>query len=145
MIEDVEELTSVDRSAATALWAEAGLTRPWNSPGVDFDRALASPSSAVLGVKDQTTLVGTVMVGSDGHRGWIYYLAVAQRARHSGRATRLVRAAEVWLGERGIDKVQLMVRGDGGPVRSFYENLGYGEADVVVLSRWLRDPATPDG
>jgi hypothetical protein len=56
------------------LWSDAGLTRPSNDPLADFDRALASTPAAVLGLFDHGTLAGTVMVGDDGHRGWVYYL-----------------------------------------------------------------------
>ena len=72
---DVRELTAADRPSATALWSEVGLTRPWNDPGADFDRAVAGPTSCVLGAFDDG-LAATSMVGHDGHRGWVYYLAV---------------------------------------------------------------------
>ena len=59
---------------------EAGLTRPWNDPNADIALALATPSSTVLAGRIDGRLVATAMVGSDGHRGWVYYLAVARRA-----------------------------------------------------------------
>src|SRR5262249_54570623 len=73
----VEVLTNDDRVAAAELWAAVELTRPWNDPLVDFDRAIEGPTSTVLGLRDDGNIVGTVMVGHDGHRGWIYYLAVS--------------------------------------------------------------------
>lgn len=125
-----------DRAAAVALWQACGLTRPWNDPAADFDRALAGEGSAVLGLCDGGALVGTVMVGEDGHRGWLYYLAVAPGHRGRGLARALVAAAEDWLRARGVPKVQLMVR-DGNDAAGLYATLGYEPAAVTVLARWL--------
>lgn len=125
------------RDAAVALWHEAGLTRPWNDPHADLDRALAGPASTVLAVCDGPQLVGTVMVGHDGHRGWVYYLAVARDSRRRGVGTTLMRAAEDWLHQRGIPKLQLMVRSDNGAAAAFYAPLGYEPVDVTVFGRRL--------
>ena len=125
------------RPAAVALWHAAGLTRPWNDPEADLQRALQGPSSTVLAALDGKRLVGTVMVGSDGHRGWIYYLAVDEAARGRGWGRRLVQESEDWLRARGVPKVQLMVRTTNTGVLAFYAALGYEDADVHVLGRRL--------
>jgi ribosomal protein S18 acetylase RimI-like enzyme len=122
---------------AVALWHEAGLTRPWNDPDADLTRALAGPASDVLAVVDDDRLLGTAMVGHDGHRGWLYYLSVASAARRRGVGTALVRACEAWLVERDVPKVQLMVRRDNAPALAFYAPLGYDLVDVTVLGRRL--------
>ena len=85
-------------------------------------------------------MIGTVIVGSDGHRGWVYYLAVRDAHRHQGIGRMLMTAAEQWLREAGAVKVQLMVRHENAPVIGFYESVGYERSDVEVLSRWLREP-----
>ncbi|WP_445996881.1 GNAT family acetyltransferase [Okibacterium fritillariae] len=125
-------------AAATRLWEEAGLTRPWNPPAEDFARAVGGETSAVLGAFDGDELVGTAMVGHDGHRGWIYYLAVAETRRGSGLGRQLNDAAEEWMRERDVPKVQLMVRSTNAGVVDFYERLGYEDGEVVVLGKWLR-------
>lgn len=136
---DVGELPGELREAAVALWHECGLTRPWNDPVADLARALDGPSSTVLAVLDGVgpRLVGTAMVGHDGHRGWVYYLAVHPSRRGSGIGRSLMTASERWLASRGIPKIQLMVRGDNRPALGFYDRLGYEHADVVVLGRRL--------
>jgi ribosomal protein S18 acetylase RimI-like enzyme len=91
----------------------------------------------VLGLRDDDELVGTVMVGFDGHRGWIYYLAVTPRRRGQGFGKVLMNAAESWLGAKGARKVQLMVRSDNEEALGFYQRIKYERAPVVVLSRWL--------
>jgi ribosomal protein S18 acetylase RimI-like enzyme len=122
---------------AVALWHDAGLTRPWNDPDADLRRALDGSSSTVLAGLDADRLVATAMVGHDGHRGWVYYLAVRADAHGRGYGRALMRACEDWLRERGVPKVNLMVRGDNAAARGFYAALGYGTDDVVVLSRRL--------
>ena len=137
---DVRELTAADRPSATALWSEVGLTRPWNDPGADFDRAVAGPTSCVLGAFD-AGLAATAMVGHDGHRGWVYYLAVDPARRGDGVGRRMMREAERWLLERGAVKINVMVRHDNAAALGFYERLGYEDAETTVLARWLDDPA----
>lgn len=138
---DVRPLTADERELAVDLWEAAGLTRPWNDPVADFDRAVAGPGAAVLGAFTGDTLVGTVMVGDDGHRGWVYHLAVADERRRSGIGRTLMAAAEDWVRSRGVPKLNLMVRGDNRAALGFYERLGYATDDVVVLSRRLTAPA----
>ena len=70
-----------DRDAVIVLWTAAGLTRPWNDPVLDFERALGGPSSTILVGEADGALVATAMVGHDGHRGWVYYVAVREDAR----------------------------------------------------------------
>ncbi len=86
---------------------------------------------------DGARVVSTVMVGHDGHRGWVYYLAVDPHERGQDLGRRMMRAAEEWLGTRGAVKVQLMVRATNTEVLAFYERVGYSAEDVTVLSRWL--------
>jgi ribosomal protein S18 acetylase RimI-like enzyme len=136
---DVRELTLRDREDALDLWERCGLTRPWNPPAADFDRAVAGPSSAVLGVFDHDALAATVMVGDDGHRGWVYYVGVDPDRRTRGVGRAAMGAAEDWLRARGVRKVELMVRAGNDGAAAFYDGLGYRREDVGVFSRWLDD------
>jgi ribosomal protein S18 acetylase RimI-like enzyme len=124
-------------ASAVALWHEAGLTRPWNDPLEDLQRALTGPASTVLAGSEDGDLLATAMVGHDGHRGWVYYLAVRPDARGRGHGRTMMRAGETWLAERQVPKCNLMVRADNEAVQAFYAALGYGRDDVVVLSRRL--------
>jgi len=120
----------------TALWEACGLTRPWNDPARDFALALGSGASAVLVVRKGDALVGSVMVGFDGHRGWVYYLAVSPAHRRKGLGRALMAAAEAWLRARGAPKIQLMVR-EGNDALGFYQALGLERQKVVTLGRFL--------
>jgi ribosomal protein S18 acetylase RimI-like enzyme len=128
---------AADRDAVIAAWKEAGLTRPWNDPVDDFERACAGATSAVLVGIEGEDLVATAMVGDDGHRGWVYYVAVREDVRGHGHGRAMMAAAEAWLRERGVVKVQLMIRDTNLGVVGFYESLGYEETPVRVLGRWL--------
>ena len=134
---EIGEVPRTSIEAAAALWRDAGLTRPWNDPLDDLRRALAGPASTVLAGIENEALVATAMVGHDGHRGWVYYLAVRESGRGRGLGRKMMQACESWLAERGVPKLNIMVRGDNAAARGFYESLGYGLDDVVVLSRRL--------
>lgn len=134
---ELRHLTATDTAQCVALWEACGLTRPWNDPAGDLARALAGPSSTVLGAVEADRLIGTVMVGHDGHRGWVYYLAVDADRRGTGVGRTLMAKAEHWLGEQGVPKVQLMVRTSNAAVVDFYQRLGYSDQGCVVLGRFL--------
>jgi ribosomal protein S18 acetylase RimI-like enzyme len=123
--------------AAVALWRDVGLTRPWNDPDSDLRRALDGAASEVLGGVEAGQLVATAMVGHDGHRGWVYYVAVRPDVRGRGHGRQMMRACEEWVAERGIEKLNLMVREDNDTARGFYRAIGYSPDEVVVLSRRL--------
>lgn len=138
----IGEAADADVDAIIALWRACGLVRDWNDPTGDIARARGGTSSAILVGRDNGMIVGSVMVGHDGHRGWFYYLSVHPDAQRRGHGRSLVEAAERWLAARGIDKAMLMIRPDNAAVRAFYEKLGYFDQPRTVLARWLdgREP-----
>lgn len=134
---EIGVLTEAEIPPAAALWEAAGLTRPWNDPIADARRALAGPASTILAARRDGVLVGTVMTGHDGHRGWVYYLAVAVNAQRGGIARQLMAAAEHWCAVAGVPRLNLMVRAGNTGVLGFYDRLGYRASDVVVLQKDL--------
>jgi ribosomal protein S18 acetylase RimI-like enzyme len=135
---EIGELCEAEIESAVALWREAGLLRPWNDPRADIRLALGGPSSAVLAARVEARLAATAMVGWDGHRGWLYYLAVARDLQRRGIGARMVKAAEDWLAARGAPKLNLLVRAENDAVVGFYESLGYRRSDTIMLQRVLR-------
>jgi hypothetical protein len=134
----IESLPPARFDQAIALWHEAGLTRPWNDPLDDLRRAVAGPASTVLAGSDGEVLLATAMVGHDGHRGWVYYLAVRPEDRGRGYGRAMMRACETWLAARDVPKIDLMVRTENDAVLAFYAAIGYGRDDVFVMSKRLR-------
>lgn len=137
----IEAASAAHVQAVTALWQACGLTRPWNDPRADFATALES-GNAVLVAREGDTLAGSVMVGFDGHRGWVYYLAVAPDRRRAGLGRALMTAAEAWLRAKGAPKIQLMVREDNAEAIGFYEALGMERQKVVTLGRFFAKEAS---
>lgn len=133
----IRPLQAAEIDAAVALWETAGLTRPWNDPHQDCRRAMGGPASEVLTAIVGGQLVGTVMVGHEGHRGWIYYLAVEPSLRGQQIGAQLVAAAEDWLREQNIPKLMLMVREGNDVVASFYDKLGYSRQQVMTFGKFL--------
>lgn len=128
---------SHDRDDIVQLWTLCGLVRHYNPPERDFDFARGRENSDILTLRAGGELVGAVMVGHDGHRGWVYYLAVDPQHQRQGHGARLVAAAEQWLLDRHVRKCQLMVRKTNLGVVEFYDTLGYEKSPVVVMQRWL--------
>jgi ribosomal protein S18 acetylase RimI-like enzyme len=118
------------------------LTRPWNDPAADIALARKGVNAAVLTGRDGSDIVASVLVGHDGHRGWVYYVAVDPDHRHKGYGRVIMDAAEDWLRERGIEKLQLMVRPDNTQVQAFYQSLDYFEQERIIYAKWLdgREP-----
>ena len=133
----IGDLTEDRYDEAVALWHRVGLTRPWNDPLTDLRNAVEGPSSTVLALVTDR-LLGTAVVGVDGHRGWMYYLAVQPAAQSTGIGRALVAAAEEWVAARGIPKLMLMVRSDNAAVLGFYASLGYEVNDVATLGKRIR-------
>ncbi len=125
MTVDIRAFALDDEDAVVALWEEAGLTRPWNDPRADIQRKLTVQPELFLVAVQGERVVGSVMAGYDGHRGWLYYLATAASHRGQGIGRRLVAEAERLLEAMGCPKVQLMVRPDNTGARGFYDELGY--------------------
>jgi GNAT superfamily N-acetyltransferase len=138
----VADIAEADVAAVIALWQACGLTRPWNDPASDIGLARREPNSTVLIGRDGDAIVATVMVGYDGHRGWVYYVATDPGRRAKGYGRAIMNAAEDWLRAAGIAKLQLMVRRDNVKAGAFYQSIGYAEAQTIVFAKWLdgREP-----
>ncbi len=130
-------ITDAEVDAVIALWERCGLTRPWNDPRADIALAARSADAEILVGHVAEVVTATVMVGFDGHRGWIYYLAVDPEARRGGHGRRMMAAAEAWLRERGAPKLMLMVRETNTAAASFYERLGYVLEPRLLFAKWL--------
>src|SRR5947208_6707727 len=104
----ISPITDADVPALIALWQRCGLTRPWNDPAGDIAFVRRGANATILVGRADGAIVASVMVGHDGHRGWVYYVAVdpQQRKKDFGRV--VMAAAEDWLRQQGIAKVQLM-------------------------------------
>jgi len=132
-----------DAPATTALWRDCGLVIPANDPLAEFHLARGREASDILLAVEDGTILGSILVGHDGHRGWLYYLATAPAVRGRGIARGLIAAAEAWLKARSIPKVQLLVRDTNTGVIGLYETLGFARHPVSVMQKVLIPRDTP--
>ena len=127
-----------DTEDVVALWEAAGLTRPWNDPRKDIARKLeVQPELFVVAVDEAGRVVGSVMAGYDGHRGWMNYLAADPGSRSVGVGRALVEHVEQALRALGCPKVNIQVRSSNASVVAFYEHLGYVIDDTIDLGKRL--------
>lgn len=133
----IRPFDAADEPAVVALWQRCGLTRPWNDPHKDIRRKLAVRPDLFLVAKTDGAVVGTVMVGYDGHRGWINYLGVDPACRRRGIGRALMDEAERLLRVEGCPKINLQVRTSNSEAIEFYRRIGYAMDDVVSFGKRL--------
>jgi ribosomal protein S18 acetylase RimI-like enzyme len=134
-----------DEDAVVALWHAAGLTRPWNDPHRDIVRKKQVQRELFLVAEDPSSasgrpagaIVGTAMAGYDGHRGWVYYVAVAPDRQGEGLGRLLMAEAETLLLELGCPKANVQVRSGNEAVTTFYDRLGYAPDHATSLGKRL--------
>jgi hypothetical protein len=127
-----------DEPAVVALWTTVfGYAAPHNHPATDIRCKLAVQRELFFVAILDGHLVGTVMGGYDGHRGWIYRLAVAADFRRRGVGTALVAHVEQALQKRGCLKINLQVLASNAETVAFYEKLGYGVEERVSMGKLL--------
>ena len=133
----IRSFQPADETAVVALWQACGLTRPWNDPHADIARKLTEQPELFLVGTLGDEVIASAMVGFDGHRGWVYYLAVAPRYRKQSYGRALMQEAERLLIERGCPKLNLQVRSSNAEVIEFYRRLGYVLDETVSLGKRL--------
>ena len=126
-----------EEAVVTTLWRTCGLAMPWNDIEAEFRLALGRSNSDILVALADDRIVGSVMVGHEGHRGWLYYVATDPARRGQGVARQLIGEAEGWLKARGMPKVQLLVRATNTAVMRYYEALGYKSVPSALMQKLL--------
>jgi GNAT superfamily N-acetyltransferase len=135
MTTKIRAITDDDVDQVVKLWAASGVARPWNDPAKDIEFARRGPHSTTLVAVDASLVMASAMVGEDGHRGWVYYVAASPDRQGTGLGRQIMDAAEEWLKKRGVWKVQVLVRADNAKVKQFYEHLGYRNTGVSCFQK----------
>jgi ribosomal protein S18 acetylase RimI-like enzyme len=133
----IRPFAAEDQEAVIALWQDCLLVVPQNDPALDIRAKVRFQPDLFLVALLDGGVVGTVMAGYEGHRGWINYLAVAQDRRCQGIGRALMSAAEAALQALGCPKINLQVRRTNSAVIAFYRALGFREDEVVSLGKRL--------
>jgi len=134
---EIRPFTPSDIGAIIELWKTCGLVVPQNDPWRDIERKMSVDPDLLLIAVSAAGVVGSVMAGYEGHRGWINYAAVHPDHRRRGLGKRLMHAAEKALADRNCPKINLQVRSHNREVIVFYRALGYAEDDVISLGKRL--------
>ena len=133
----VREFRLADEAVVIALWDVCDLLRPWNDPHRDIARKMRVQPELFLVGEIDGTVMASAMAGYDGHRGWVYYLAVSPDHQGAGHGRRLMREAEKRLLDMGCPKLNLQIRNTNHTVIDFYESIGYRSDDVVGYGKRL--------
>jgi hypothetical protein len=132
----IRPYTEADEAAVVRLWRIVFPDAPaWNDPETDIRRKLSFQRELFFVAEVDSEIVGTAMAGYDGHRGWVYYVAVSPRNRRRGVGTALMKRVERDLTELGCPKLNLQIRSSNQEVVSFYEKLGYRVEDHVSMGK----------
>ena len=128
-----------DRPGVIALWEKVFPDDPpHNAPAKVFDAKLAMRDDMLFVATDAGAVIGTAMAGYDGHRGWLYTVAVAPDRRRRGIGAALVRHAVDALRAAGCTKVNLQIRATNTAVRGFYEALGFEAEERLSMGMHVR-------
>ena len=134
---DVRVFKPADQGIVVELWQRCGLVAPGSDPVIDIQRKLAHDADLFLVGLLEENIVASVMVGYEGHRGWINYLAVDPDQRGRGLGRLMMESAEERLADLGCPKINLQVRGQNNAVADFYRALGYEVEDRISLGKRL--------
>ena len=127
-----------DSGEVIRLWEKIFPDSPaHNDPVRDIQNKMNVQPELFLVALVDFQLVGTSMAGFDGHRGWVYYLAVDHDFRRQGIGSALMKKAEELLVKAGCPKLNLQIRADNAAVRAFYEKLGYQFEDRISMGKHL--------
>ncbi|MEM1144861.1 MAG: GNAT family acetyltransferase [Pseudomonadota bacterium] len=131
----IRTFAEADREDVIRLWNDCNLTRPWNDPNKDIDRKLNYQPELFFVAEVKDELVGSAMAGYDGHRGSVFYLAIAPAYQGHSFGRLLMAHVEAALEELGCPKLNVMVRSSNGTALGFYDRLSYTIDEVKCVAK----------
>jgi ribosomal protein S18 acetylase RimI-like enzyme len=127
-----------DKEQVIALWKEVfNPKKPHNNPETAINIKVKHNDNLFFVAEKDNQIIGTILVGFDGHRGWIYSLAVLQKFRSKGIGKSLVEKAVEELKKLGCLKVNLQINGDNATVLDFYKKSGFSIEDRISMGKTL--------
>ena len=134
----IKPYEKTDLDPVMALWSVVFPNPPsHNDPFADIQSKLKVQPDLFFVAVDDGHVVGTAMSGFDGHRGWVYYVAVHPDYRRRGIGSALMQEVERALVEIGCRKLNLQIRSENAPVQAFYNSLGYAVEDRISMGKTL--------
>jgi len=133
----IRSFRATDESDVINLWHRCNLVVPQNDPKKDIEMKLqVQPELFLVGIISNR-IISTIMSGYDGHRGWIYYLAVDPDFQQNGIGRCMFEKAEMKLRKLGCSKINLQVRNSNKSVIAFYKHIGFLDDDVLGMGKRL--------
>jgi ribosomal protein S18 acetylase RimI-like enzyme len=126
-----------DQEKVIALWRKVGIIRVTNDPENDIEKKLEHSPELFLVAEVDGSIAGSVMIGYEGHRGWIYYLGVLPELQRTKIGTALMIKAEEILREHQCPKINLLVKKSNKQVIDFYKKIGFLEDEVICMGKRL--------
>lgn len=137
-------VNAAHRSQVMVLWESVfGYQAAHNNPSLVLDKKLEIDDHLFFVAVEDSAVVGTIMAGYDGHRGWIYSVAVSPSHRRQGIGSRLVAHAERALTARGCVKINLQIMEGNESVAGFYSSLGYSVEKRVSMGKRVLENVPP--
>ena len=136
---NIREFILSDTTDVISLWEKCELTVPWNNPKKDIDRKMKVNPELFLVVEENNKIIGSIMGGYDGHRGWINYLAVCPGNRKKGIGKKLMSSIEKKFKEKGCPKINLQVRENNTEAIDFYHAIGYSVDKTISFGKRLAE------
>jgi len=134
----IRKYETKDQTEVIRIWTDVfGYDAPHNDPQLALERKVASNDGLLFVAEEDGSVVGTVMGGYDGHRGWIYSLAVKPEYRKMEIGSSLIQAILEELKQRGCLKVNLQVLGANKEVIEFYRKNGFAIEDRISMGKKL--------
>ena len=140
----IRSFKNTDTAAVISLWQEVFPDDPpHNAPAIVIRQKLECQPELFFVGEEAGQMIGTVLSGYDGHRGWLYAVAVKPTRRREGLGMQLVRHAEHALTAIGCTKINLQVRATNAPVAAFYKTLGYEVEERISMGKRFASSHAP--
>ena len=133
----IRKYVNNDRNGLIQLWSDSFPDNPPHNEPSKVIEAKLEVDDQIFVADDQGKIVGACMVGYDGHRGWLYSVAVSPDHRRRGIGQKLIRGAMEALKSAGCTKVNLQIRATNHEVRAFYESLGFSVEERISMGAFL--------
>jgi ribosomal protein S18 acetylase RimI-like enzyme len=133
----IRKYTDNDRDGLVELWSESFPDNPPHNEPSKMIEAKLQVDDLIFVAEDDRRIVGACMAGYDGHRGWLYSVAVLPDQRRRGIGQSLIKSAMKALREIGCIKVNLQIRASNHEVKAFYESLGFGVEERISMGAFL--------
>ncbi|GIW33489.1 GNAT family acetyltransferase [Meiothermus sp.] len=133
----IREFRMADYSSVMALWQDAGLELNPSDSFEGLQKKLERDPDLFLVVEEDGQILGALLAGYDGRRGWLYHMAIHPFGQGQGWGKRMMEELEARLRAKGCQKLNLLVEPSYSGAQDFFERLGYRRDELIFMEKWL--------